>query len=66
MGRIEAERVARIFDGEASYSGDGVWLVLIPLESGALRVISGDMDCVYADREAFERGDEPGDVHILR
>ena len=59
MNERDATAKASEVGGEAWHSGGGLWLVLIDLLGGSVRVISDDADCVYSSRAAFHAGAEP-------
>lgn len=57
MNEAQATAIADALGGETWQSGGDIWIVLMRRDDGKVVVISGDAVCLYADSEAFDRGD---------
>lgn len=57
MNEQHAQAIANALGGETWQSGGDLWLVTLRRIDGKIVVISDDAVCLYADDEAFERGD---------
>ena len=56
MDEKQATAIADSLGGEAWQSGGEIWLVLKERADGKLVVISDEVVCEYANREAFDDG----------
>ena len=57
MNENQALQIAEALGGDTWQSGGDIWLVTIRRNDGKIVVISDDSICLYADDEAFDRGD---------
>ena len=57
MNEQQAQAIADSLGGETWQSGGDIWLVTMRRDDGKVVVISDDAICLYADEEAFDRGE---------